>query len=192
MTLLPEISERSHKSDSQIHLELLKNNKLNDKSWAYEWIQPLLGKGHITSTYEKSKPRRKALAPCFYSDVLRSFISVFSDEAQKLVNFLQKESENDFTNIAEPIALCAVDINCETMFGITIDALGNKKLECSQSVTKQYSKYHFHMVSCLQMIKIAWKGTKRTLNFLEKFLPESVAKYHIQVSATVPCGAYIQ
>ncbi|GBN20447.1 Cytochrome P450 4V2 [Araneus ventricosus] len=140
--------------------ELLKNNTLNDKSWAYEWIKPVLGKGLITSTYEKSKARRKVLALCFHSGVLRSFLPVFSDEAQKLVNFLQKETEKDFTYIAEPISLCAVDINCETIFGITIDALGSKKLECPQSVTRASSIFMSKIISPWHWIDIIFRNTR--------------------------------
>ncbi|XP_055926068.1 cytochrome P450 4V2-like isoform X2 [Argiope bruennichi] len=145
--------------------ELLKNNKLNDKSWVYEWIQPLVGKGLITSGYDLSKSRRKALAPCFYTDVLRSFLPVFSDEAQKLVKFLQKETKNEFTYIAEPISLCASDITCETIFGITINALENENLETSTSFSRASSIFMSKVISPWQWIDIIFRNTKMGKEF---------------------------
>ncbi|CAL1299492.1 unnamed protein product [Larinioides sclopetarius] len=140
--------------------ELLTNNALNDKSWAYEWIKPVLGKGLITRTYEKSKARRKVLSLCFHPGILKSFLPVFSDEAQKLVNCLQKETENDFTYISEPISLCVVDINCETIFGITIDALGNKKLERPQSVTSAADIFMSKIISPWHWVDIVFRNTR--------------------------------
>ncbi|CAL1296038.1 unnamed protein product [Larinioides sclopetarius] len=139
--------------------ELLKNSKLNDKSWVYEWIQPLMGEGHITSSFEKSKPRRKALVPCFHSDILRSFVPVFSNEAQKLVNYLQKEAKNDFTDIVEPVSLCAVDITCETLFGVTINALENEDLKSPESFSRASKIYMSKIISPWHWIEMIFRNT---------------------------------
>ncbi|GBM32161.1 Cytochrome P450 4V2 [Araneus ventricosus] len=111
-------------------------------------------------SYEKSKPRRKALVPCFHSDILRSFVPVFSNEAQKLVNVLQKETNKDFTDIVEPVSLCAVDITCETLFGITIDALGNKDLKSPESFSRASKIYMSKIISPWHWIDIIFRNTK--------------------------------
>ncbi|CAL1277906.1 unnamed protein product [Larinioides sclopetarius] len=48
---------------------------------------------------------------CFHPDVLRGFIPIFNDKAQKLVNFFQ-ENGKEFITINDTIQLCSVDVVC--------------------------------------------------------------------------------
>ncbi|GFY67870.1 cytochrome P450 4V2 [Trichonephila inaurata madagascariensis] len=71
---------------------------------------------------EKWKSRRKLLVPCFHSELLRNFVAVMNKEAIILVKRLQEETDQDYTDIDLLLSLCAMDIICETMFGVHIGA----------------------------------------------------------------------
>ncbi|GFW47844.1 hypothetical protein TNCV_251731 [Trichonephila clavipes] len=61
---------------------------------------------------EKWKTRRKLLAPCFHSHLLRSLVTVMNKEAITLVKRLQEETDKDYTDIGLLLSLCTMYIIC--------------------------------------------------------------------------------
>ncbi|GBL94543.1 Cytochrome P450 4V2 [Araneus ventricosus] len=115
--------------------EALKGNKLKEKSSVYEFLKPVFGCGLATSPYATWKPRRKQLNRCFHPDILRGFLPIFNENAQQLVQFFRK-SENKFTEISHSVALCALDIICETVFDVKLENLGNDESQYAKSVRR--------------------------------------------------------
>ncbi|GFX01659.1 cytochrome P450 4V2 [Trichonephila clavipes] len=102
--------------------ELLKDTKMFEKSPLYETMKILLGTGLVTSSVEKWKPRRKLLNPCFNHDMLKGYFEVFNIHSRKLINFLKRETEKDYSDIKKALTSAALDIICETMLGFSIGA----------------------------------------------------------------------
>ncbi|CAL1291880.1 unnamed protein product, partial [Larinioides sclopetarius] len=109
--------------------EILKGTRTNEKCWVYGFSAPIFGTGLLTSGGDKWKSRRKMLNHCFHNDILRDFQVVFNEHGQKLVDFFQGETENEFTCIDTFIKLSSFDIICETMLGVTVNALENENSE---------------------------------------------------------------
>ncbi|GBM58265.1 hypothetical protein AVEN_119316-1, partial [Araneus ventricosus] len=78
-----EFAQPTSHQTPQINLwELLVEKKMLEKSLLYKWFKPILGCGLFTSGVAKWKQRKKLLAPCFHSDVLRGFLSVFNEQSR--------------------------------------------------------------------------------------------------------------
>ncbi|KAF8796531.1 Cytochrome P450 4V2 like protein [Argiope bruennichi] len=115
--------------------EALRGNKMKEKSWLYTFMRPLFGYGLATSPHVIWKPRRKLLNCCFHPDILRGFLPTFNEHAQELVKFFSK-SENEFIEISHTVALCALDIICETVFDVKLKTLGNNESKYAKSVKR--------------------------------------------------------
>ncbi|XP_055948294.1 cytochrome P450 4V2-like isoform X2 [Argiope bruennichi] len=115
--------------------EALSGNKMKEKSWIYKFMRPLFGYGLATRPHVTWKPRRKLLNRCFHPDILRGFLPVFNEHAQELVKVFRK-SENKYTEISHTIALCALDIICETAFDIKLKTLENNESQYANAVRR--------------------------------------------------------
>ncbi|GIY54990.1 cytochrome P450 4c3 [Caerostris extrusa] len=67
---------------------------------------------HLCNDSSQWKERRKLLAPCFQSSMLKGYLNVFNEHAQKLVEFLHEETGKEFTCVENPLSLCSLDIVC--------------------------------------------------------------------------------
>ncbi|GBM95312.1 Cytochrome P450 4V2 [Araneus ventricosus] len=116
--------------------EILKENKMTEKSFQYQWIKPHFGTGLVISQGGKWKSRRRLFNPCFHPDMLRCYLDKFNYTSQKLVKVLQEESRKDFVEILDPLTLCALALIFETIFGTKIGALENIDIQFSNSVKR--------------------------------------------------------
>lgn len=92
---------------------MLESNKLITKGNEYSIIQRWLGTGLLTSTGNKWRTRRKMLTPAFHFNVLNSFLSIYDDEAQILVEQLEKYADSgEIFNLFPYIKRCALDVIC--------------------------------------------------------------------------------
>ncbi|XP_055948292.1 cytochrome P450 4V2-like [Argiope bruennichi] len=154
--------------------EALSGNKMKEKSWLYKFLGPLFGYGLTTSPHVIWKPRRKLLNRCFHSDILRGFLPVFNEHAQELVKVF-RESENEFTEISHTIALCALDIICETAFDVKLKTLGNNESQYANAVRRLCELVLYRIYSFwLWPDVIAWntplgKEAKVHLKFMREF-----------------------
>jgi len=101
---------------------LLSSTKHIDKSFNYSQLHPWLGTGLLTSTGDKWRLRRKQLTPTFHFNILNDFLNVFNKQSVILVEKLHGKSSKGNFNIFQDIALCALDIICETAMGKTAEA----------------------------------------------------------------------
>ncbi|GIY46223.1 cytochrome P450 4V2 [Caerostris darwini] len=114
--------------------ELLKEKRIIEKSDFYDFFKPYAGTGIFTCDISQWKERKKLLAPCFQSSMLKGYLTVMNEHAQKLVEFLHEETGKEFTCVESPISLCTLDIVCESILGLKIGALQSEAEEYVSSL----------------------------------------------------------
>ncbi|XP_076870537.1 cytochrome P450 4V2-like [Brachyhypopomus gauderio] len=116
-------------------IEAVLNNSVHvEKAYAYTFLHPWLGTGLLTSTGEKWRRRRKLLTPTFHFSILTDFLEVMNEQAEVLVEKLEKQVGTGPFNCFSYITLCALDIICETAMGKKIYAQSNYDSEYVRSV----------------------------------------------------------
>ncbi|XP_050437855.1 cytochrome P450 4C1-like [Adelges cooleyi] len=101
---------------------LLSSTEHITKGPDYRMLEPWLNKGLLTSTDEKWQARRKLLTNTFHFKILETYLPSFNKHAHTLVQNLGKASKNDelIANISSHVTLCALDIVCETILGVSL------------------------------------------------------------------------
>lgn len=101
---------------SQVHI---------DKSEEYNFFKPWLGNGLLISTGEKWKLHRKLIAPTFHMNILKSFVGIFNENSQRVVQRLREEVGKEF-DVHDHMSEATVDILLETAMGFK-QSKGNSK-----------------------------------------------------------------
>uniref|UniRef100_A0A182MJS7 Cytochrome P450 n=1 Tax=Anopheles culicifacies TaxID=139723 RepID=A0A182MJS7_9DIPT len=100
-------------SQAQAVEKILSSTKNIEKGRDYEFLQPWLGTGLLTSPASKWQHRRKILTPTFHFRILSDFVEVFNKQSTVLVEKLAKELDNvDGFDCVRYITLCSLDIIC--------------------------------------------------------------------------------
>ncbi|XP_053258391.1 cytochrome P450 4V2-like isoform X1 [Podarcis raffonei] len=113
---------------------VLSSSKHITKSDPYKFLHPWLGTGLLTSTGSKWRSRRKMLTPTFHFTILDDFLEVMNEQANILVQKLEKHVDKEPFDCFLYITLCALDVICETAMGKNIGAQHNKDSEYVQAV----------------------------------------------------------
>ncbi|XP_061394743.1 cytochrome P450 4c3-like [Musca vetustissima] len=113
---------------------ILNSQKFIDKSGDYEYLQPWLGTGLLTSFGRKWHSRRKILTPAFHFKILDDFIDVFNEQSAILTRKLERELDSESFNIFPYVTLCTLDIVCETAMGRSIYAQSNSESDYVKAV----------------------------------------------------------
>ncbi|KAL9892775.1 cytochrome P450 4c3 [Glossina fuscipes] len=113
---------------------VLNSQKFIDKSRDYDYLQPWLGTGLLTSFGRKWHSRRKILTPAFHFKILDDFIDVFNEQSVILTRKLEHEVGSEAFNLFPYVTLCTLDIVCETAMGRSICAQSNSESEYVKAV----------------------------------------------------------
>lgn len=115
-------------TDPQDVKEILSDRKFCVKSDFYDFLEDWLGNGVLLSNGQKCSKRRKIFLKIFHTKILEDFIEVFDKNSGILIENL-KQFNGQVIDVYPKITLCAMDIICETMMGVQINAQTND--ECS-------------------------------------------------------------
>ncbi|XP_031719163.1 cytochrome P450 4V8 [Anarrhichthys ocellatus] len=115
---------------------ILTNAVHMEKGHSYNFLHPWLGTGLLTSTGSKWRQRRKMLTPTFHFSILTDFLEVMNEQAEILVEKLEKQAGKGQFDCFSHITLCALDIICETAMGKKIYAQSHSDSEYVKSVYK--------------------------------------------------------
>ncbi|XP_034479241.1 cytochrome P450 4p1-like [Drosophila innubila] len=104
---------------------VLNDNNLITKGDMYRFLQPFLKSGLLTSTGQHWHARRKLLTPAFHFKILEQFLEVFKQESVKVIDLLQKISNNTVgpceINLNDVIPRFTLNSICETALGVKLD-----------------------------------------------------------------------
>jgi cytochrome P450 len=114
---------------------ILSSNRHLNKSHEYQFLQPWMGLGLLTSYAEKWRPRRKLLTPTFHYDILKDFVEIFNQQSKILVEKMSKHAGKGPFDVYSYVTLCALDIICESAMGRHVNA---QQHEDSDYVTAVY------------------------------------------------------
>lgn len=90
---------------------ILTEMKLITKSLEYNFLEPWLKQGLLTSTNQKWMTRRKILTPAFHFKILDEFVEVFDKQGKILIECLKKH-DGKVVDIFPLVALSALDVIC--------------------------------------------------------------------------------
>ncbi|XP_033217450.1 cytochrome P450 4C1-like isoform X2 [Belonocnema kinseyi] len=105
---------------------LLTNTKNIEKSMIYNLFHPWLGTGLLTSTGEKWQRRRKMLTPAFHFNILKGFVDIFVEEAEKLIQSLKKEGDVLIKDIEPLLTKFTLNSICETAMGTSLESMNEE------------------------------------------------------------------
>ncbi|GIX80593.1 cytochrome P450 4V2 [Caerostris extrusa] len=114
--------------------DLLKEKRIIEKSHFYDFFKLYIGTGIFTCDSSQWKERRKQLSAGFQSSMLKGYLTVFNEHAQKLVEYLQGETGKEFTCVERTLSLCSLDTVCESILGVKIGALQSEAEEYASSL----------------------------------------------------------
>nr|KAF6427353.1 cytochrome P450 family 4 subfamily V member 2 [Rousettus aegyptiacus] len=169
---------------------ILSNSKQIDKSYFYKFLEPWLGLGLLTSTGNKWRSRRKMITPTFHFTILEDFLDVMNEHANTLVKKFEKHVDQEAFNCFLYIALCTLDIICETAMGKNIDAQNNNDSKYVHAVCSLSDTIHQRMKSpwlwfdfSFLMFKKGWEH-RRSLQIVHNFTKTVIADRTNEIKKT--------
>ncbi|CAM4548245.1 unnamed protein product [Lepidochelys olivacea] len=126
---------------------VLNSSKHIEKSFLYKFLHPWLGTGLLTSTGDKWRSRRKMITPTFHFTILADFLEVMNEQANILIDKLEKHVDKEPFDCFLDITLCALDIICETAMGKNVGAQNNRDSEYVRAVYKMSDLIHHRQKS---------------------------------------------
>uniref|UniRef100_K9ILV3 Cytochrome P450 4V2 n=1 Tax=Desmodus rotundus TaxID=9430 RepID=K9ILV3_DESRO len=172
---------------------ILTNSKQIDKSYMYKFLEPWLGLGLLTSTGNKWRSRRKMLTPTFHFTILEDFLDVMNEQANILVNKFKKHADGEAFNCFMYIALCALDIICETAMGKNIGAQSDDDSKYVRAVYRISDMIHRRMKApwlwldfVYLMFSEGWEH-KRTLRIVHNFTNNVITERAKEIKRAEEC-----
>ncbi|GAB6029202.1 hypothetical protein CHUAL_004975 [Chamberlinius hualienensis] len=118
-------------------VQVILNSTVNiRKSSIYNLTNHWLGDGLLTSNGRKWHEHRKLLTPSFHLEILNSFVPSFNYHSSILTDKLKDKCDNGLFDVVPYIALCALDIICETTMGTRLNAQLNSNTDYVKAIDK--------------------------------------------------------
>ncbi|KAK7871481.1 hypothetical protein R5R35_010203 [Gryllus longicercus] len=99
------------------------------KSMNYEFMNPWLGTGLLTSFGKKWKSRRKIITPTFHFKILEGFVDSFNTQGNTLIKKLKKHAGGPAFDIYKYINLYTLDVICDAAMGLQLNVQDDKNCE---------------------------------------------------------------
>ncbi|KAK7869160.1 hypothetical protein R5R35_006617 [Gryllus longicercus] len=113
-----------------VFMEPLLNSTVNiKKSMNYEFLQPWLSTGLLTSSGSKWKSRRKIITPAFHFKILEGFMDSFNSNADVLISKWKRQVGGPEFDIFKHITLYTLDVICEAAMGVQMNFQNNQNCE---------------------------------------------------------------
>lgn len=174
---------------------ILTSSRQIDKSYMYKFLEPWLGLGLLTSTGNKWRSRRKMLTPTFHFTILEDFLDVMNEQANILVNKLEKHVNQEAFNCFFYITLCTLDIICETAMGKNIGAQRNDDSKYVRAVYRISDMIHQRMkrpwlwLDFLFLMFKEGREYKRSLEILHNFTNNVITERASEMKREEPGSA---
>nr|XP_031833974.1 cytochrome P450 4c3-like [Nomia melanderi] len=156
-----------------------------NKSLEYEYLQPWLGTGLLTSAGEKWHSRRKLLTTTFHSGLLETYYKTVVQEARILISCIKQEIGKPFDII--PYAKRAtLDIICESSMGCRVNAqrdLNNEYVEAVNILAEISQRRFLNVWLALEAIfkLTVWgKQQQHALHIIHKFVNKIIVERKAQ------------
>ncbi|XP_041632748.1 uncharacterized protein [Drosophila kikkawai] len=111
--------------DAEIAENVMNHPNLITKGLVYNFLQPFLRTGLLTSTGKKWHARRKMLTPTFHFNILNQFQEIFKAESQKFVQQFNGKDEATIV-LNDVIPRFTLNSICETAMGVNLDEMAEK------------------------------------------------------------------
>ncbi|KAL7735211.1 hypothetical protein ACLKA6_016127 [Drosophila palustris] len=159
---------------------VLNNPSLITKGLIYDFLQPALRTGLLTSADKKWHSRRKMLTPTFHFNILGQFEEVFKAESLKFVKQFEGQSESDIS-LTELIPRFTLNSICETAMGVKLDDMAEKGDDYRQNFFMIEKRFVKRMSNPLFWNKTIYElfGAKKDvpqLKVVHEFSSEIIAK----------------
>ncbi|KAF6083852.1 cytochrome P450 family 4 subfamily V member 2 [Phyllostomus discolor] len=145
------------------------------------------------STGYKWRSRRKMLTPTFHFTILEDFLDVMNEQANILVNKFKKHIDGEAFNCFFDIALCALDIICETAMGKNIGAQSDDDSKYVRAVYRMSDMIHRRMKApwlwldfLYLMFNEGWEH-KRTLQIVHNFTNDVINERAKEIKRAEEC-----
>ncbi|GLH00519.1 Cytochrome P450 4C1 [Gryllus bimaculatus] len=135
-----------------VFMEPFLNSTVNiKKSMNYEFLQPWLGTGLLTSFGSKWKSRRKIITPAFHFKILEGFMESFNSNANVLISKWKQQVGGPEFDIFKHITLYTLDVICDAAMGVQMNVQNNQNCEylatlqklAATIVTRSISPWYF-------------------------------------------------
>ncbi|RZC35108.1 cytochrome P450 4C1 [Asbolus verrucosus] len=105
------------------YLEIILNSPSTyEKVDLYKYVKPMVGDGLISAPVKIWKRHRKIIAPSLNQKILNEYTENICEQCNILIELLQKQCGKGEIDHCRYLTNCAVDIICETIFGVPINA----------------------------------------------------------------------
>jgi cytochrome P450 family 4 len=161
---------------------IMSNPAHNQKAMMYDLLHSWLQFGLLTSTGEKWATRRKILTPAFHFGILQQFVSVFNEEAEKLVEELRKDCQKPYVNITPHVSQFTLKTITETAMGtklelVTKKEIGYKEAVCGIGKIKLYRILNpWFIFSFINVFSPWYLHERRLTNTLHTFTKEVITE----------------
>ena len=162
---------------------ILSSQTLIKKSSFYCFLHEWLGTGLLTSYGKKWKDRRRLITPTFHFAILNEFVSIFEEQAKKLIHKLKPIADGgESIDIQVPVSLAALDVICETSMGVKVNAQDSSTSEYVEAITSMNAHIQLRQKSPWLWPEFLYKFTSygkeyyKNINILHNFTIDVINK----------------